>query len=329
VLRRLTLITALLIGLAVPVAAHGQATPNSPVTTPAAAPAPTAGATGTSTDCPLFTVLHDDRIGSLSLPAGAYAITIATKSTLTCSAASNLFAQFLQDFDGKLSGGWTVGASASSFSRTSPQQQSFSVKRVGASAPGGSTVVQPALSSVCPAVFELSHDDHIGALAIPAGKYIIDLVSADRMTCDTAASSLASFLQDYDGTLPRPWFVDTETGTFLRGTVNDGFELEPLVGPAPSKTTLKLPGDGTPCPGTFSVQHNDKIGRLVVNKGPYLFVPLATSPLTCDQTVTLIRQFLAAANNALPSPWVVSTTTGTFRKGKGSKTAFRLKPALS
>jgi hypothetical protein len=327
--RRLPLVIALLVGLAVPVAAHGQATPNTPVTTPTTTTAaPAAAGTGTSTDCPLFTVLHDDKIGTLSLPAGVYSVTIATKSTLTCAAASDLFAQFLEDFDGKLSGGWVVGASASSFSRTSPQQ-SFSVKRVGASAPSGAATVQPALSSVCPAVFQLAHDDHIGALAIPAGKYIIDLVAADRMTCDTAASSLASFLQDYDGTLPRPWFVDSETGTFLRGTVNDGFELEPLVGPAPSNTTLKLPGDGTPCSGTFTVQHDDRIGKLVVNQGPYLFVPLATSPLTCDQTVTLIRQFLAAPNNALPSPWVVSTKTGTFRKGKGSKTAFRLKPALS
>ncbi len=75
--------------------------------------------------------------------------------------------------------------------------------------------------------------------------------------------------------------------------------------------------------------HNDKIGALSVRAGHYLFVPLANSPLTCDQTTTLIKQFLAAPRNALPSPWVVDTTTGTFRKGKGSKTAFRLKPALS
>jgi hypothetical protein len=331
--RRLTLILALALGLAIPVAAHGQATPNSPVTTPTTTStatttaAPTAA--GTSSDCPLFTVLHDDRIGSLSLPAGVYSVTINTKSALKCAAASSLFAQFLQDFDGKLSGGWTTNATTATFSRTSPSSQSFTVKRVGASAPSGTSVTPSPIASVCPAVFVLSHDDHIGALAIPAGRYIIDLIAADRMTCDQAASSLASFLQDYDGTLPRPWFVDTETGTFLNGTVNDGFELEPLVGPAPSTTTFKLPGDGTPCPGTFTVQHDDKIGRLVVSKGPYLFVPLANSPLTCAQTVTLIRQFLAAPSNALPSPWLVSTTTGTFRKGKSSRTAFRLKPALS
>jgi hypothetical protein len=324
--RRLTLLLALALGLAVPVAAHGQATPSSPVTTTTTT-APTAA--GTSTDCPLFTVLHDDKIGTLSLPAGVYSVTINTKSTLKCAAASSLFAQFLQDFDGKLSGGWATNPTTATFSRSSPRSQSFTVKRVGASAPSGTSVTPSPIASVCPAVFQLSHDDHVGALAIPAGKYIIDLIAADRMTCDQAASSLASFLQDYDGTLPRPWFVDTETATFLNGTVNDGFELEPLVGPAPSTTTFKLPGDGAPCPGTFTVQHDDKIGKLVVNQGPYLFVPLATSPLTCDQTVTLIKQFLAAPNNALPSPWVVSTKTGTFRKGKSSKTAFRLKPALS
>lgn len=326
--RRLTLIIALALGLAVPVAAHGQATPNSPVTTSTATTPATTTATGSNSDCPLFTVLHDDKVGTLSLPAGVYSVTITTKATLACAAASDLFSQFLQDFDGKLSGGWAPNAASSSFSRSSPKQ-AFTVKRVGASAPSGSTVVAPALASVCPAVFQLSHDDHIGALPIPAGKYIIDLIAADRMTCDQAASSLASFLQDYDGTLPRPWFLDTETATFLNGTVNDGFELEPLVGPAPSTVTLKLPGDGTPCAGTFQVLHDDKIGKLTVRAGHYLFVPLANSPLTCDQTTALIKQFLAAPNNALPSPWVLDATTGTFRKGKGSKTAFRLKPALS
>jgi hypothetical protein len=327
--RRLTLLTALVLGLAIPAAAHGQATPSSPVTTPTTTSTTTAATpSATSGDCPLFTVLHDDKIGALSLPAGVYSVTISTRSTLSCATASDLFSQFLQDFDGRLSGGWVVGVATSGFSRTAPKQ-AFTVKRVGASAPSGAATVQPDLATVCPAVFQLSHDDHVGALAIPAGKYIIDLVAADRMSCDEAASSLASFLQDYDGTLPRPWFVDTETATFLKGTVNNGFELEPLVGPAPSNVTLKLPGDGTPCPGTFAVQHDDMIGSLDVNKGPYLFVPLAGSPLTCDQTVTLIKQFLSAANNALPSPWVLSKKTGTFRKGKGSKTAFRLKPALS
>jgi hypothetical protein len=146
------------------------------------------------------------------------------------------------------------------------------------------------------------------------------------MTCDQAASNLAKFLQDYDGSLPKPWFVDDETATFLNGTINDGFTLEPLVGPAPGKLTLKLPGDGTPCPGVFTVQHDDVIGKLDVPKGDYLFVPLANSGLRCQRVVDLIREFLAVPDASVPSPWVVDAKTGTLRKGKRSKVGFRIKP---
>jgi hypothetical protein len=324
-MRRLLLLPLLAL-LAVPAFAGAQATPNtgsgSTTTTTT-----TTTAAGGSTNCPQFQVLHDDKIGALSLPQGFYTITINTQSTLTCAQASDLFRAFLIDFDGRLSGGWVVNASASSFSRTSPQNQSFAVARTGATVPAGTATTTPVTGGICPATFQVLHDDHIGALQIPTGTYIITLAGVGRMTCDQAATNLASFLQDYDGDLPSPWFVDDETGTFLNGTVNDGFTLEPLDGPAPGKLTFKLPGDGQPCPGVFTVGHNDVIGKLPVAKGPYLFVPLANSGLSCTQVGNLIRQFLAIPDASLPSPWIVDTTTGTLRKGKGSKVGFRMKPA--
>jgi hypothetical protein len=311
-LRRSLLLTLLACALAAPAAAHAQA-----------------GATGSGggSSCPSFQVLHNDRIGQLSLPAGAYEITLSTPSTLTCAAAADWFRQFLQDWDGRLPAGWRVDASSSSFRRSSPNQ-AFSVRRTGAQPPSDAPSVRPAGGDVCPAVFAVSHDDHIGALAIPEGQYVIVLVSAGRLTCDQAASSLAHFMQDFDGTLPRPWFVDTETATFLRGSLNVGFRLEPLTGDPPSRTTLRLPGDGTPCPGTFQVQHDDRIGSLRVRRGPYLFVPLANSDLSCNQVADLIREFLAEAGSALPRPWRVDRRTGTLRRGRGSDVGFRIKPAL-
>lgn len=311
--RRPLLLALLATTLAAPAAAHAQATPSG---------------SGGSSDCPSFQVLHDDRIGALKLDAGAYQITISTTSTLACAAAADWFRQFLQDYDGNLPSGWKVNASNASFSRTSPSQ-SFSVKRTGASAPVGGSSVQPVSGDVCPATFQVLHDDRIGDLDVPAGKYILTLVSTGRLTCDQAATNLAQFLQDYDGVLPRPWFLDDQTATFLRGSVNVGFSIEPLAGAAPSKTTLKLPGDGTPCPGTFAVQHDDQIGKLDVPKGPYLFVPLANSGLSCARVVDLIRQFLAEPGSALPSPWRADTSTGTLRRGKGSRVGFRIKPASS
>jgi hypothetical protein len=221
-----------------------------------------------------------------------------------------------------------VSVSTATFSRSAPGAQSFSVARTGTTAPsGGSTVITPTGGGTCPATFQVLHGDHIGNLVIPAGNYRLNLVAAGRMTCDQSAVALAKFLQDYDGTLPSPWVVDDETATFLKGSPNVGFWIEPLVGPPPSQIVLKLPGDGTPCPGTFTVLHDDMIGKLTVDSGPYLFVPLAKSPLSCSQVVSLIRQFLAAPHNKLPSPWVVNTATGTLTKGTGSKVGFRMKPA--
>ncbi|MBX5443083.1 MAG: hypothetical protein IRZ32_16340 [Solirubrobacteraceae bacterium] len=310
--RRRLLLAVLACALLAPAAAHAQATPSG---------------SGGTTECPSLQVLHNDRIGQLTLPAGAYTITITTPSTLTCAAAADWFRQFLQDWDGRLPAGWRVDAATSSFSRTSPNQ-AFSVRRTGAQPPSGGPSTRPAGGDVCPAVFEVSHDDHVGALAIPQGRYVIVLVSTGRLTCDQAATSLARFMQDFDGTLPRPWFVDTETATFLRGSLNVGFRLEPLTGDPPSRTTLRLPGDGTPCPGTFQVQHDDRIGRLRVPKGPYLFVPLANSGLSCSQVADLIRDFLAEPGGALPRPWRLNRTTGTLRRGAGSDVGFRIKPAL-
>jgi hypothetical protein len=293
---------------------------------PAAA---SAQSTTAAPSCPSFQVLNDDKIGSLSLPAGAYQITVGTPSTLSCAAASDLFRQFLEDFDGRLSGGWSVTVATATFSRSTPRSQSFSVARTGATPPAGGATYVPPSGGTCPATFQVLHDDHIGELAIPAGNYRLNLVAAGRMTCDQAAVALAQFLQDYDGTLPAPWVVDQETGTFLKGSPNVGFWIEPMVGPPPSQIVLKLPGDGTPCPGTFSVLHNDMIGALDVPKGAYLFVPLAGSSLSCPQVVSLIRQFLAAPHNKLPKPWVVNPKTGTMTKGKGSKVGFRMKPAAA
>ncbi|WP_259310695.1 hypothetical protein [Capillimicrobium parvum] len=312
-LRRLLLPAALLLTCVPAAAAHAQAQ------------APAGGGSST-TNCPSFQVLNNDRIGNLQLPAGAYDITVNTPSTLTCAAASDLFRQFLEDFDGRLGGGWQITISTATFSRSTPRQ-SFSVARTGAQPSNGGSPIQPDIGGgTCPATFQVLHEDHIGDLAVPAGNYRLNLLSAERMTCDQAASSLASFLQDYNGRLPRPWFVDAETGTFLNGSINVGFWIEPVSG-TPFRTVLKLPGDGTPCAGTFQVLHNDKIGALNVPKGHYLFVPLAQSNLSCKQVVTLLRRFLAAPQNQLPGQWVVARKSGTFTDGRGSKVGFRIKPA--
>jgi hypothetical protein len=277
--------------------------------------------------CPSFQVLRNDRIGALALPAGAYAMTVGTPATLTCAQAADLFRQFLQDFDGRLHGGWRVDAATSSFSRAGGTQ-AFSV-----SAGVPSTPLTPAVipsGEDCPGTFAVVHDDRVGTLAIPAGAYTITLVASGRMTCAQAVASFASFLRDYDGRLPGAWTLDPETGTFLRGSANVGFRIEPAA-PAPASpgaqvAPLPLPLGGAPCPGTFRVLHDDRVGRLTLSAGRYLVAPLSNSSLSCADTSSLLRRFLAAAGDRLPAPWTVSRATGTFTRGRGSDVGFRVKP---
>ncbi|HEY8581504.1 MAG TPA: hypothetical protein VIL49_01105 [Capillimicrobium sp.] len=315
----------------------------------AVAAAPAAAQT-TSPVCPTFTVLHNDRIGALSLPAGPYTITIGTPSTLSCSQASSLFAQFLQDFDGNLPNGWRVNAGSSSFSRSGAQPQRFSVARGTAPAPPPTPTPPQPFDGRCAGAFQVLHDDRIGALSVPAGGYTITRLSSRAPSCAQASKLFAGFLQDYDGVLPGRWRVNAQTGTFTRGRAarGVGFRIEPAKGTGAGGGNGTGPGSGTgggggdgsggrpavpsesrtPCP-PFRVLHNDMVGRVRFPAGPYILIPLRGSNLSCTEASALFRQFLAAAQNALPSPWVVDAQTATFTRGRGSDVGFRVTPASS
>ncbi|HEU0024638.1 MAG TPA: hypothetical protein VFQ12_08405, partial [Thermoleophilaceae bacterium] len=80
---------------------------------------PSAPAQGVSeATCPgSFEVLHHDSIGRLTLAPGPYTITLVNATTLTCADASELFRQFLEDYDGQLHGGWVLDPTAATFTR--------------------------------------------------------------------------------------------------------------------------------------------------------------------------------------------------------------------
>ena len=84
-------------------------------------------------------MLHDDKIGSLSLPAGAYTVTLRDSAALSCAHASDYFRQFLEDWDGKLPRPW----------RYSVQGTGLGTFRRGSSSVGFS--VAPALAAVAEA----------------------------------------------------------------------------------------------------------------------------------------------------------------------------------
>lgn len=83
------------------------------------------GGAGNRTKCPTFKVLHNDRIGSLPIPAGNYLI---TAKNMSCPSASQQFAKFLQSPNGRLGGGWQLKPRKAKF-RNPNTGESFRIKQ--------------------------------------------------------------------------------------------------------------------------------------------------------------------------------------------------------
>ena len=181
-----------------------------------------------------YHVVKPDHIGRLQLPAGIYQIqTNSATDFLSCSRASYLFTEFLNDFDGVLPRPWKMeiaGTGNALFKRGAGQ--SFSAVYVGPYDPaqpvgpptGGGT--HGALT--CPGTFRVLHNDHVGALQLPKGRYTITPVGA-RIPCASASKLFARFLQRPSGTLPGSWVVLPQTGTFLNGSADYGFMVKPAA----------------------------------------------------------------------------------------------------
>jgi hypothetical protein len=193
----------------------------------ALAGAPAGGGGGqsptTGVACPtMFSVLHDDHIGSMTVPKGPYSITVLSYGTLTCGQAFDRFARFLQDFDGRLPSPWTLDAATGTFQRGGVRY-AFRVSPAPAPVPATGPA-QQLPGSQCPGVFSVRHDDRIGALRLRQG----DLrITRSGSSCAASARLLAQFLQRPDGRLPSPWRLDVQTGTFT-GAGSSGFRIKPV-----------------------------------------------------------------------------------------------------
>ena len=186
-----------------------------------------ADAAAKTTKCPdTFRVLHNDHIGRLSLRAGTYVISVINPNKLSCQHASKLFAKFLQDFDGKLSGGWKVKVRQSGFKK-STTVGFFVKRRQGAGGGGGGGGRHPARGEkICPGTFQVQHNDHIGRLRLPKGPYKITVIHKQRISCQRASNLFAKFLQKPDGNLPNGWSLKVRSGTFLKQGARQGFRVK-------------------------------------------------------------------------------------------------------
>lgn len=187
----------------------------------AATPASAAG-------CPAFRVLHNDRIGPATLPAGSYEVLV--EPGLSCQAASQLFARFLEDYDGVLPKPWRVvaeGTGKASFTRGS--LPSFSVSRTGGGEnEGGGNV----LGKLCSGTFTVNAGSRVGPLLFPKGQYLIYLPPKSGITCRRASVLFTRFLAAPGGTLPFPWRLKNQTATFYKQEhpTRSAFRIEPLNG---------------------------------------------------------------------------------------------------
>lgn len=270
--------------------------------------------------CPTFRVLHNDRIGALSLPRGTYNVTTLDSAKLSCATASKLFARFLQDYDGKLQKPWIVNAAAKSFTKGRGSTTGFKVAKTRAGGtPGTSTPAS------CPGYFRVLHNDSIGNFKVPAGRYRLSLIdSKQRLTCKKAAVNFSEFLQDFDGKLIAPWKLKKSSATFYKSTNPKlGFNINKAYGPDPAP---KPSGKYARCPGTFRVQHNDRIGRLRLPKGPYYITVRTKSSLTCKGAASLFAQFLQRTDGRLPAPWKLNPAKARFRNGRDGQ-VFRVQQA--
>jgi hypothetical protein len=267
--------------------------------------------------CPsTFAVLHDDKVGALALPQGSYTITVLDPSVLSCAEAADRFRQFLQDFDGVLPSPWQLDPATASF--TGPSGQGFSVARATQPSGGGGGS-HPATGTLCPATFDVLHNDRIGRLRLPAGAYSITLLSIGRLSCAQASSRFTAFLQDYGGRLPGGWIVDPETGTFLRSALV-GFRVKPVGPPAGGPT---IPGRR--CGGdAFSIDAAHRFPGLRIRPGAYRIWVLASGE-SCNDAAQQLGRLLDLANGRLPRRWSLTPATATFRRG--ATALFRIKPA--
>jgi hypothetical protein len=181
-----------------------------------------------------YHVVNPDHIGKLQLPAGIYQIqTNSATDILSCSRAAYLFTEFLNDFDGVLPRPWRMevaGTGNALFKRGAGQ--SFSAVFIGPYDPaqpvspttGGGTHG----TGACPGTFSVLHNDRVGALRIPKARYTITTLGG-RLSCKAASALFARFLQSPNGKLRGGWIVLPQTGEFVRGSSNYGFQIKPAA----------------------------------------------------------------------------------------------------
>jgi hypothetical protein len=192
----------------------------------AAAPTPPA-----SIACRGFKVLHDDRIGPASFPAGTYTVAIPIAAELSCKEGNELFARFLEDFDGVLPRPWKLSAEGSgkaTFAQGAKPGFSVALSKSSGSEEGGTS---PVLGTLCNGTFSVNSNVVVGPLRFTKGKFLIYLPPKTGISCRRASLLFTRFLAATPD-LPSPWRLQSQTATFSKPSnpTRSAFRIEPLDG---------------------------------------------------------------------------------------------------
>ena len=180
---------------------------------------------------PNFRVLHNDRIGAAVLPAGNYKITLEN-SDLTYKTDDELFARFLEDFDGNLPTPWKVspeGSGKAAFGRGG--QAGFSVELTKKIVSEEEGATNPDLGTLCRNPFTVNHTTVIRPLRFTKGQFLIYLPPGSTVSCEQAVVLFQRFL-GASPNLASPWKLTTQTATFYKpaSPARSAFRIEPLAG---------------------------------------------------------------------------------------------------
>ena len=167
-----------------------------------------------------FSVLHNDRIGTLRVPAGQYDITLIQPQRITCARASHLFARFLQDFNGVLPTNWTLNDAKARF--TNVNGFGFQIAPSSGGGGGGGGQHPTGNTIKCP-TFQVLNDDLIDGQRFRQGTYAMTAIGG--LACSKASSLFRGFLANNQNDLPGTWRLNARTGTFLRDGSGKGFQV--------------------------------------------------------------------------------------------------------
>ena len=139
----------------------------------------------------------------MAVPAGSYQLTTLDRRRSAARPRRAAFRRFLQDFDGQLPSPWQLNALTGTFVRGSgPAAFEVAPAATPVTPSAGGSTTHPA-GDRCPGTFRVLHDDRIGRLRLPAGRYRITLGPSEPVGCAASSRALARFLARPAGRLPR------------------------------------------------------------------------------------------------------------------------------